>query len=230
MKTTLKSILLIVIGMFITGIAAAGILPDVPAPKKVVKEFSLTAPTEDPIKCFDESTKLINLGVGFGGVGYYKGRKGSGYSYGRTPAFSLSYEQAIPKKVGPGYIGVGVYFGYQNAHQRYEDVYYAGNRYYYEHNWNYMMIAARGAYHFDFLNSERAEVYAGAIIGVRIQTYSYSTNSPDPDDNYKLNEGAVYPAYSLFAGARWYFVKRVAFFAEAGYGISFLTGGLTFKF
>jgi hypothetical protein len=40
----------------------------------------------------------------------------------------------------------------------------------------------------------------------------------------------VYPAYTVFGGARWYFVKNIALFGEAGYGISYLTGGFSFKF
>lgn len=179
-------------------------------------------------KCFDENTHIINLGVGFGGGNYYRGSYG-GYSDRRSPAFSLSYEQSLKKRIGPGYLGVGAYGGFQTAryHYDYDD---NNRRYYYEHKYNHTMIAARGAYHWDVLNSKKAEVYAGAIIGMRIQTYSFATNDPDPDYNYRLNEGIAYPAYSLFAGARWYFVDRVALFGEAGYGISYLTGGLSFKF
>lgn len=180
------------------------------------------------IKCFDENSRLINVGIGFGGINYYKTR-GPGYTYGRTPSLSLSYEQALPKKLGPGYLGVGAYVGYQSAHSKYVyQYYYSGSNYYYEHRWNYFMVAARAAYHFDFLNSEKAEVYAGAIVGVRIQTYNFETNDPDPN-YYKLHDGAVYPSISLLAGARWYFVPRVALFAEAGWGISYATVGVTFK-
>ncbi|MCW3085664.1 MAG: hypothetical protein JWP12_3030 [Bacteroidetes bacterium] len=183
-------------------------------------------------KCFDEGTHIINLGAGFGSAGYYRVYRGAGYDYGATPAISLTYEQPLPKKVGPGYIGVGAYFGFQHIHARYDyyDYYFGNSPYYYEHTWNNYMIAARAAYHWDVLNSKRAEVYAGAIIGVRIQTYTYSTNNADPAYNHELNDGTVYPAYSLFAGARWYFAKNVAVFGELGYGISFATGGLSFKF
>ena len=181
--------------------------------------------------CFDESSHLINLGVGFGGVNFYRSRLGLGYAYSSSPAFSLTYEQAYPKKLGPGYLGIGAYVGYKTAHSRYDDYYYLGDRYYYEHRWNYMMFAARGVYHWDVLNSKNAEVYAGMLIGFRITTYTYKTNSGDPDANsYKRNDSGFFPVGSLFAGARWYFVPNVAFFGEAGYGVSYLTGGITFKF
>lgn len=183
-------------------------------------------------KCYDENTHIINLGAGFGSAGYYKAGRGGAYVYRNTPAFSFSYEQPLKNKLGPGYLGVGAYLGYQSSYYRYNEVYYNGNYYYYQHKWNHMLLAARGAYHWDVLNAKNAEVYAGLIVGVRIQTYTYETNNPDPvyADLYRLNDGLIYPSYSLFAGARWYFVPNVGLFAELGYGISYLTGGLSFKF
>lgn len=181
--------------------------------------------------CFDETTKIVNLGIGFGGFNYYQSGLGGGYVYKSTPAFSFTYEQAYPKKLGPGYLGVGAYLGYKRAQSRYNDYYYLGDRYYYEHNWNYMVVAARGVYHWDVLNAKNAEVYGGAIVGLRITTYNYKTNSTDPDMGlYRSSNQGVSAAYSLFAGARWYFVPQVALFGEVGYGISYLTGGFSFKF
>lgn len=185
----------------------------------------------DGEKCYDASTHILNFGIGFGNPSYQSLYRGAGYSYGITPATSLSYEQPLPKKLGPGYLGVGAYFGYQHEHENYNNVYYYNSvNYYYNHSWNYFMIAARAAYHWDVLNSKNAEVYAGAIIGVRIQTYTYSTNDPGQHDPYTYNEGSVFPAYTVFAGARWYFAKRVGVFGEVGYGISYLTGGISLKF
>ena len=179
--------------------------------------------------CFDENSKILNLGVGFGGS-YYRYARGHGYSYRRTPAFSLTYEQALKEKVGPGFIGLGAYLGFQSARFRYDDYYYNGNQYYYQHRWNYFVVAARGAYHLDVLNVDNAELYFGAIAGLRIQTYRYETNSEDPyRDRYSLGQRNVYPALSLFAGGRWYFKPNMGLFAEIGYGISYLTLGLSFK-
>lgn len=185
------------------------------------------APQDTGDKCFDENTHIINLGAGFGSAVYYRAYRGGGWDYGSTPAISLTYEQAIPKHLGIGYLGVGAYMGFQHAHSRYD---YYGTPYYREHIWNNYMIAARGAYHFDVLNSRRAEVYAGVIVGVRIQTYQYETNDPGDNGYYRLDDGSVSPTGSVFAGARWYFAKNVALFGELGYGISYATGGFSFKF
>lgn len=181
-------------------------------------------------KCFDENTHIINVGVGFGSVRYYRGIGGS---YRSTPAFSVSYEQPWKDRLGPGYLGVGGYVGFQTAH--YKNTYtsvYDWNTYYYEHNWTSLMLAGRAAYHWDVLNSEKAEVYAGVIIGARMSIYNYETNDPRPENKnaYKVANSFAYPAYSLFAGARWYFAKNVGVYGEVGYGISYITGGLSFKF
>ncbi|MGZ4035816.1 MAG: hypothetical protein ACXVPU_04900 [Bacteroidia bacterium] len=181
-------------------------------------------------KCFDDATHIINLGFGFGSLSHQAIYSGVGYDHGITPAFSLSYEQPWPKKLGPGYLGVGAYVGYQHEHFDYDYNYYYSNNYYYHHSWNYYMVAARAAYHWDVLNSKNAEVYAGVIIGARFQTENYQTNDPNNNDPYSYHESVAYPAYSVFAGARWYFVKKVALFGEVGYGISYLTGGVSFKF
>jgi hypothetical protein len=187
-------------------------------------------------QCYDENTKLINLGIGFG-KSYYKFNRVKGYEYGRTPVFALSYEQPLPNKVGPGYIGVGAYFSFQHAQERYtyNDYLYNGNHYdntYYQHNWNHYVVAARGAYHWDVLNSDKAEIYAGTIIGVRINSYNFKYENPNPNyvDKHEKSEGSVYPAFAVYAGARWYFSKHVGLYGEVASALSIITGGLTFKF
>jgi len=185
----------------------------------------------DGEKCYDESSHVINLGVGFGSRTYHSIYRGAGYSYGRTPAFSLTYEQPWPKKLGPGYLGVGAYLGFQHEYYDYDYSYAFSNSYFYHHKWNYYMVAARATYHWDVLNSKNAEVYAGIIVGVRFQTENYETNDPNKNnDPYNYTSSFAYPAYSVFAGARWYFAKSIGVFAEAGYGISYGTVGLSIKF
>jgi hypothetical protein len=182
--------------------------------------------------CYDESSHLINLGVGLTNA-YYHFDNRKGYSHGRTPAFIFVYEQPLKNKVGPGYIGVGPYLSFQNAHERYDGDWYVNNtneRYYYEHNWNYFVIAARGAYHWDVLNNAKGELYAGTIIGVRVNQYTYTDNYHDPNFDNHLNQGDVDAAVAAYIGARWYFVPNVALYGEVATGVSFLTGGLTFKF
>lgn len=180
-------------------------------------------------KCFDEGTHIVNLGFGFPGR-YHTFYKLPGYKSASLPAISLTYEQAWPKRLGPGFLGVGAYFGHQYSYTRYDYAYFGKNTYYYHHKWNQVMVAARAVYHWDVLNSKNAEVYGGVIAGLRFQIHDYATNDPDNNDPYSYTQSFVYPAWSVFAGARWYFSKNVGFFAEVGYGISYLTGGFSFKF
>ncbi len=201
-----------------------------PAEKEKKKE---NTPSDNSGKCFDENSHLLNVGIGFR-TGYYPNYSGYNYTYGLTPVISLSYEQAFKKKLGPGYLGVGGFFAFQSEFQRYDyyDNYYVSGGYYYnQYNWNYFMIAARAAYHLDFLMNNKAEVYAGVLLGVRINTYSYSTSYPSTSKyNYYYNAGSVYPAYQVYAGARYYFIKPLAVYAEVGYGIYYGTIGLNLKF
>jgi hypothetical protein len=180
--------------------------------------------------CFDESTHLINVGLGFGFATYSRYNLGGGYESRSSPVFNVSYEQCWPKKLGPGYLGVGGYGAYRTAYSRYDNYYYLADRYYYEHRWNYITVAARAVYHWDVLNSKNAEVYGGFVAGLRFTTYHYSTNSADPNmTGYKRSDAGVMPVGSIFAGARWYFVPKFALFGEAGVGITYLSGGITFK-
>ena len=90
------------------------------------------------------------------------------------------------------------------------------------------MVDGRAAYHWDVLNSGKAEVYAGVLIGVRINTYTYDDN--DPYTDHEIGNSFLNPGYSAFAGARYYFTKNIAVYGELGYGVSYATGGLSFKF
>lgn len=181
-------------------------------------------------QCFDGSTHIINLGFGFGGVTNYSAYRGSGYTYRRSPAFSLSYEQPWSEQVGPGYLGIGAYAGFQSTYSSYRYKYNNGSSYYYDNRWNHFMIAARAAYHWDELNFENAELYGGVMIGLGFQSHTYRTDDPNPNNSYYWTGRSVYPAFSVFFGGRWYFAKKVALFGELGYGISYGTIGLSFKF
>jgi hypothetical protein len=192
----------------------------------------------DGEKCFDESTHIINFGIGFGGYAYHSLYRGAGYSYARTPLFSLSYEQPWPKKLGPGYLGIGALVAYQHESINYDYNYgYASTSsgfvyttYHYNHKWNYYMVAARAAYHWDVLNSKNAEVYAGILIGIRFNSETYTTNDPGKNDPYNYQQNFVSPVGSVYAGARWYFAKNFGVYGEVGYGISYATVGLSYKF
>lgn len=179
-------------------------------------------------KCFDENTKIINLGIGLGNP-YYSFNDGPGYTSRNSPALSLSYEQAWPKRLGPGHMGVGAYLGFQRSSYEWDYAYYYGSNYNEKHSYNNIIIASRAAYHWDGLNFEKADIYGGVILGLRIEADTYTSSDPNYSGHANYSETHVNLAYSLFAGARYYFVPKFSVFGELGYGISYLTVGVGFK-
>jgi hypothetical protein len=182
-------------------------------------------------KCFNENSKIVNIGMGLGYRSYYKYGKGNGWSHRTSPAFNISYEQALKAPVGPGLIGIGGFLGYQRSVLRNDNYFYDNHKYYYEHLWTYMFLAVRAAYHADALVFEKGEIYFGAALGLRFNTYRYYNNSPDPHkQNYEVREGSIAPRFSVFAGGRYYLTNNLGAFMELGYGISYLNLGLSIKF
>src|SRR6478609_2717109 len=76
-------------------------------------------------KCFDESSRVLNIGIGFG-YSYYNYSSGTGVTTRNLPTFSISYEQPWKKRFGPGLMGVGGYFAYKTStwKSEYNDPYY----------------------------------------------------------------------------------------------------------
>ena len=164
---------------------------------------------------FEKGDKTINLGIGIGSALY------SGKLYKmRIPPISLSYEQGITNKLGIGYIGVGGYFGISGS--KWETEYLT-----YEYGWKYtyIVLGARGAYHFDLVDN--LDLYAGLILGVNIVS---SKEIGDWPAGVAVSEQSTGVAHSEFAGIRWFFKPNFALMAELGYGISYLTVGASYKF
>ncbi|SIS99090.1 hypothetical protein SAMN05421766_106136 [Zobellia uliginosa] len=154
---------------------------------------------------FEVGSNVINAGIGLGG--YYGGYNTSTES----PVFSASYERGVWDMPGPGVISLGGYLGYKRFT-------YDSSFDNYDYSWSYTTIGARGAYHYTGFDIDNLDVYGGVMASMRI----YS------GDNYSdLNSR---PGASAFVGGRWYFSDSFAGFAEAGYGSSFLTLGVSFRF
>lgn len=154
---------------------------------------------------FNVGTSAVNVGVGFG-----TSLAGTGTA---RPAVSASYEYGL-WEAGPGVISLGGYVG--NTGYNYK---WNGGKY----SWNYTIVGARSAYHFNGITSvPQLDPYGGAMIGYNIVSYSGS-------DDYSNSYGSGLE-FSLFVGARWFFTDNVAAFAELGYGVSYLNLGVAFKF
>jgi len=160
---------------------------------------------------FVQGTNVINAGFGVGGS-FSPGGFGSPSA---GLGLSASYERGIWEVGGPGVISLGGYLGTTR---------YSGNTGFNNEKfrWRYYIIGARGAYHFNGLNVENLDVYGGAMLSLNIASFN--------DDDGLIDNIDTFPSGSVFVGGRWYFTQNFGVFAEAGYGVSFLTLGASFRF
>jgi hypothetical protein len=166
---------------------------------------------ESPESMFNKGDKVINLGIGIGNTLY----SGSYYTRG-VPPISLSYEQGIVDGVfDKGVIGIGGYVGYTSY--KYD---YLGWGYKYSN----IIIGAGGLFHYPLV--KKLDTYAGILLGYNIAT---STEfGTDPGLDFDATSGGI--VFSGFVGARYYFTESIAAFAQLGYGIAYLTFGVSFRF
>ena len=160
---------------------------------------------------FRKGDKDLNLGVGFGATWY------SGYYWQTTiPPLSVSLDYGFRDDLGPGVIGIGGYMGYAG----YKTTWYGA-----DYGWKYtsFLIGAMGTYHMTF--TDNLDTYAGLILAFRAESHKEFGNLPAglPVATHTGLAG------SLFVGAKYYFTDNFAVKDEVGYGITWLTLGVSFK-
>ena len=169
---------------------------------------------------FNKGDNIVGIGAGlpgtlYAGYGYYKG-------YRPWPTLSLYYEHCIVDNLfdAKSAIGVGGMVGYATASWKYKG---SGDPY----GWRSSDIyfGARAAFHYAFI--PKLDAYAGFMAGYKIHRWNW-TGSYDSYGYYTYGGNGF--VWSGFIGARYYFAKSIAVFAEAGYGLSLLNAGITFKF
>jgi hypothetical protein len=84
-------------------------------------------------------------------------------------------------------------------------------------------FAPRGTYHFTIIPVENLDVYGAVGINFRNTSFSYDGNS-----SLDYNDFDVFP--SVTAGIRYYFSPTFGVFAEVGYDIAALKGGIALQF
>lgn len=157
---------------------------------------------------FQKGTSVIQAGIGLGSNlgGLGKGR----------PAFSASYEHGSWDVGGPGVISLGGFIG--NTGYKYS----TGS---YSQSWNYTVVGARSAYHYNgFENVPDLDVYGGAMLSYNVVSYKASDGYTGPN-SYGSGLG-----FSFYLGGRWFFSENIGAYAELGYGVSTLNLGLAYKF
>lgn len=90
-----------------------------------------------------------------------------------------------------------------------------------KYNFSYLVIGARGNYHFTV--NEKVDPYIGAVIAYNIFSYKWSGAYADPGTSYKVN--AIIPGF--YFGGRYLFQENLGAFLEIGYPM--IRIGVTFK-
>lgn len=160
---------------------------------------------------FNKGDKVVNIGIGLGSTLY----TGSYYT-STVPPLSVSFEQGVKDNIfDKGVLGVGGYLGYSSYKYKIMD-------------WGYkysdIIIGARGVFHYPLL--AKLDTYTGLMLGYEILTNKEFGDWGDGSP-YKAASGGI--AWSWYVGGRYYFTDKFAAMAELGYGISYLTLGVSIK-
>ena len=120
---------------------------------------------------------------------------------------NVSYDYGLIDAWGPGIFTVGGYVGYQNYKTWTDNLDYRANA---------LFFTPRATYRYAINKS--FEVFGTAMLGAVF--YSYS----------KYKDGRSDVRFSTTAGCRYSFTPDISVFAEVGYNIAYLNGGLSFSF
>ena len=158
---------------------------------------------------FKTGDMVVNAGAGFG---WY------GYAFGATslPALSISVEKGIKDIENVGPLSIGGIVGFKHASYAWSSAY--------NYSWNDFIVAARGGIHYDLLKNEKIDTYGGAALGIRAQSYNYYDGSFN-----KVATTTMHPLFAFYLGGRYYFTDQFAGFGELGYGLGYLTLGISYK-
>lgn len=173
--------------------------------------LSFSASINSQAQTFKNGDLVANAGLGFGwyGYSYY------GFAVSSLPAISLSLEKGIKEISGlnDGVLSIGGIAGIKHG---------SWSGYGYNGSYNDIIIAGRAAIHANLFEVDKLDTYAGAALGLRIhnENYPYSTY---------VNDNFTRPLFAIYAGGRYYFTERLAGFGEVGYGLGYITLGLSFK-
>jgi hypothetical protein len=162
-------------------------------------------------QAFKNGDMVGNLGAGIGWYSY-------GYGVTSLPAFTFSAEKGVTeiKNVGP--LTIGGIVGFKHAS------YNGGTAYPWK--WNDYILAVRGAIHYDLFKNDKVDTYGGIALGVRDQSEVSYTPILHIKENTKSRNALI----ALYIGGRYYISDKLAVFGELGYGLGYLTLGLSYKF
>ena len=164
---------------------------------------------------FKKGDNTASAMVGFGSTIFASGATGTippisaAFDYGYNENISLGGILSITGSKEEGNVGAGL--GYKFTY-------------------SYIIIAARGAYHYDLLHNDKVDTYGGLMIGYDIASSSSELTGTWPA-YYPTPTAASVGGFSagLFIGGRYFFSPQLAAQVELGYGIAYLNVGIAYK-
>lgn len=173
------------------------------------------ATTSAKAQAFEEGTKHLSVGVGFGG---YYNYAYSGSDFSQIPTIFLAYDQGTAIELGPGYIGIGGFLGFSSAQSNYPYGTYA-----WDYKWTNFVVGARGTYHLP-LDNDNLDLYGGLSLGIWSQSYKFESNDPFFPS---YDDTSMFIYYALSVGGKYMLSENLGVFAELGYDIAYLKAGVT---
>ena len=160
---------------------------------------------------FSMGEKVFNIGMGVG-TNLYSGT----YYNPVLPPICASLEVAVKDHIlERGVLGVGGFGSFSTYRFKFSN-----------NGWKSsdVIIGARGNFHYPFV--DKLDTYSGLMLGYGIINYEFFGDYTE--DDYTGRSSGL--RWSWFLGARYYFREDMAFFAELGYGVSYLNAGIAFRF
>jgi len=196
----------------------------------IVLPLALLGAVEARAQAFDEGTNAVNIGLGLPGFRYNYGLNGGAYR--SSPAFSVSFDRGL-KRLGPDVLGVGGFVGFQT--ERYTNSYWYYGTVNEDYRWTNLKICVRANYHLNWWHDiDNLDLYGGVATGFNIGVLADNSTRTDNGLTSSYDAGRSiplsFPFVGGYAGVRYLFTDQIGVYAEAGYGLSLLHGGLTFKF
>ena len=169
---------------------------------------------------FEKSDLVFNAGFGIGTSLY----TGLGYKMS-IPPISISGEYGVVNNlfdVDDLNLGVGGFFGIASSKYEYSGWTGVPSGFKY----SYTVIGVRGGLHYPLV--DKLDTYGGIMLGANIvNAKHYGDNSFFGNNNYSAATSGL--AFSIYAGARYYFTNNFAVMGELGYGFAYLNLGIALK-
>lgn len=173
-------------------------------------------------QAFEQGTNSLGASVGIGGA--YSGIGFSGSGVSQTPAIGLHFDHGMGD-LGAGVWGLGGFVGYKKISYSQDYLGY----YKYDYSWTYLIIGARGTWHYNEWHGDKLDTYGGLMLSYNAVTYKDNTNYGTYGNLGSYTYGGSGMGFTGFLGLKYYFNDKFGAFTELGYGVAFLQLGLTLK-